>query len=1324
MLSIQKFKNNSVFIIVIFSILAISQAKANETSPANRALAYLELAKDYKVVKEQKISATETKIMLINTSLGTKAQAFVVKTGADKWMVVMHFNTLDAGPLEIEDVLLIYSKGGKLPSEKSEQFESFVGSEYKNESLETEPGINLYSVLGLNKDNQAVEYMFDKLGISGSGRQKIYGSVNTYSSKTYLRMSTTLATKSQMRFPKWLHFEEKENLDLEIHCGFSFSNVFSKKPFKAIGCGSVFVKTLGEFDYGKVKFDLELMMGLGRASGKTTNASTKQTLASFTDYKFILEGTIEGAKEGELANIGDGIALEDVALEFEQTFFSKKSAEAGNIHNSLPKSTYTFGGKMELGESKVGLYGIFAPSVEKPWSAGLVSHIDKVTLKQLTETAQSMAKVVGAKPISTDLNDKIHQLPLDEFYLSNVTIAYTPEISNVAEIKEEGLTFAGSLTILKHLAGSVEFNVSEEGVRTKDSIQPFSLPGFEIKKANLNIYIPTSNEHRIKSAILNNLNFILINMNIIIAGVEEQIKFKIGISGFSFIFHLNITHDYSIRLIAEAPITAFVDVKKFRFEADLKVGNPNIFSDLSNDLKGGLADNSSLNLDISKLRPNFSNLQSRIDQATKDNSKAKSSYQSVKIKAQKDLDKITKPIKKAEDFLSKKMTIYNNAKHNWKHWIHKRNGYDWWKVDDIASAEAKIIYYEGKKDAAWGVVKLAKKALAIIQQSIHFIPVDAYPEVIEKLAVYRAKQYLLAIAKGALAAAKVADNEIKDFADQIQNNLDFFAITNISLSGDIKSGRSLSAKMKIMGESFHQDWSVSPSITLAASSSNIPDGNMKSMIKSLFSSAKYAAIRAKASHSPSSYAEYPSGIILDFAWESHVGIQNLVPSGWRGKFSDVATSNDFLYVLTTTNKVKSYSIKDKVWKHVGVGPASREFKRISANKNGDVAFVTQNNNIWVNRRFVSTGGVNRGFDVGLNSQALWFIGLDHTVSRYDLASKRVTNYGGYAKTIDVGEDDVPWVTGKDDSVWYLHKYPTQAINRHVPARDWRTLKSKGRGLDIAISQPGRPWVIGMDNALWSYHPELQKWHRYAGNYNQVSAAPNNLPAMINSSGKLDFLLRLNNKAIDIGFVGSGDKAAALVTNSDYNLWKFSAGNWFLLKQNVARVDGNSKGDIWIVSKDHEIFQRPAGSKKWIKKQGWAMDIAVGDDGTVVVIGTNSTIWKYAGKNKWSKLPGAAVKVSVSPNGQPWVVNAGTSIFKFENKKWVLSTGKAYDINVSSDNTVWVLGTDEHVWKLSRGNNQWTKINGAGKAITSDDHNLPWVVGEDFAVWQSKGAGNQ
>lgn len=84
------------------------------------------------------------------------------------------------------------------------------------------------------------------------------------------------------------------------------------------------------------------------------------------------------------------------------------------------------------------------------------------------------------------------------------------------------------------------------------------------------------------------------------------------------------------------------------------------------------------------------------------------------------------------------------------------------------------------------------------------------------------------------------------------------------------------------------------------------------------------------------------------------------------------------------------------------------------------------------------------------------------------------------------------------------------------------------------------------------------------------------------------------------------------------------------------------------------------------------------------------------------------------NGNAWVVNSGGNIYNYKNNKWNRKSGKAKDIGVGSEGTVWVIGTNKEgggygIFKYNPFTNKYTKIPGSGLRIDVDKNGLAWVT---------------
>jgi hypothetical protein len=185
-----------------------------------------------------------------------------------------------------------------------------------------------------------------------------------------------------------------------------------------------------------------------------------------------------------------------------------------------------------------------------------------------------------------------------------------------------------------------------------------------------------------------------------------------------------------------------------------------------------------------------------------------------------------------------------------------------------------------------------------------------------------------------------------------------------------------------------------------------------------------------------------------------------------------------------------------------------------------------------------------------------------------------------------------------------------------------------------------------------------------------------------------------------------------------------------------RIAVDDQGHPWLVNSFDQIFARGVGgSVGWQQATGLAKDIGVGvgpPNESVWAIGTNHVgaasdfgVFRFndfgAG---WSPLDGGGVRIAVDPTGHPWMVNSVGEIYQHTNSGWRnitdISGGRARDIGVGGDGTVWVIGTDNvpgggtpFQWTGSI----WKDVAGGGATqISVDPSGLPWIVNSDGAIF--------
>ncbi len=198
----------------------------------------------------------------------------------------------------------------------------------------------------------------------------------------------------------------------------------------------------------------------------------------------------------------------------------------------------------------------------------------------------------------------------------------------------------------------------------------------------------------------------------------------------------------------------------------------------------------------------------------------------------------------------------------------------------------------------------------------------------------------------------------------------------------------------------------------------------------------------------------------------------------------------------------------------------------------------------------------------------------------------------------------------------------------------------------------------------------------------------------------------------------------------------------------------AQAEIWVVNSAHQVFRRNGNSWIHVPKVK-ATDVGVAANGTVWIIGEkNETyghpIYRWMG-NHFKQTKGQATRIDVGPKGFPWVVNNKGNIFRLDKYgNWKPLPGRAYDIGIGRNGTVWVVGANSvyggygiyrwngNTWKNipggavridvdPRGNawvvnsldeifrwngNKWIKLPGKAKDISVDQNGVAWVIGTD------------
>ena len=159
----------------------------------------------------------------------------------------------------------------------------------------------------------------------------------------------------------------------------------------------------------------------------------------------------------------------------------------------------------------------------------------------------------------------------------------------------------------------------------------------------------------------------------------------------------------------------------------------------------------------------------------------------------------------------------------------------------------------------------------------------------------------------------------------------------------------------------------------------------------------------------------------------------------------------------------------------------------------------------------------------------------------------------------------------------------------------------------------------------------------------------------------------------------------------------------------------------------------AASPAWTLRPGCAIDIGMGADGSVWVVGCDTvpggfSISRWNGSG-WARQPGGAISIGVDPSGNAWITNDAGNIYRWSGSGWARLPGCAFDIDVGgaagTSGTAWVTGCDGVAGGLSisRWNGSgWARQPGGGVWMGVDPSGNAWMANDTGNIYRWSGSG--
>ncbi|MEP2543398.1 MAG: hypothetical protein ABJI82_01930, partial [Alphaproteobacteria bacterium] len=208
----------------------------------------------------------------------------------------------------------------------------------------------------------------------------------------------------------------------------------------------------------------------------------------------------------------------------------------------------------------------------------------------------------------------------------------------------------------------------------------------------------------------------------------------------------------------------------------------------------------------------------------------------------------------------------------------------------------------------------------------------------------------------------------------------------------------------------------------------------------------------------------------------------------------------------------------------------------------------------------------------------------------------------------------------------------------------------GRAKDLSINAAAMAYAAGNDGVALRWRATSQKWSRMSGAFVRITAAEGNRPWGVTEDGNV---MRFNG----LWWEPKGDKVADVAGDAVGNIyiarisgvvekWEPLSQSWKPVPGQLARrIALDIRGKPWIVTPKGQILRWEDGA--WIGLPGIARDIALGADGSAVIVDGNGQLRKLRmSPVRWVPYEGVTdvVAAGLTPNGGPWVALGDGRIF--------------------------------------------------------------------------------
>ena len=193
-------------------------------------------------------------------------------------------------------------------------------------------------------------------------------------------------------------------------------------------------------------------------------------------------------------------------------------------------------------------------------------------------------------------------------------------------------------------------------------------------------------------------------------------------------------------------------------------------------------------------------------------------------------------------------------------------------------------------------------------------------------------------------------------------------------------------------------------------------------------------------------------------------------------------------------------------------------------------------------------------------------------------------------------------------------------------------------------------------------------------------------------------------------------------------WSWTGPNGFTSNQRqINNIPLSSGNNTYVATYTNSAGLKTTQTFTITVSTGWTEigtsvnSIACASDGTLVVANnSNQTVWEYL-SGKWTQLPGQMKHLAIVSKSSVWGIGLDNNVYRLSGSNWIKVGTNAADIAAASDGTVLVTNASNYtIWKYVSDNN-WTSVSGGASIVAAVSNNNYYVVGGSNYVFHYDGS---